>query len=57
VTIRRAAVLLAAALVLTAPLAGWAAEYRMSDYRSPTPDSVPGALTVGTAEVEALWGE
>lgn len=53
-TIRRAAVLLAAALVLTAPLAGWAAEYRMSDYRSPTPDSVPGALTVGTAEVEEL---
>jgi PQQ-dependent catabolism-associated CXXCW motif protein len=58
VTIRRAAVLLAAALVLTVPLAasvvGWTAEYRMSDYRSPTPDSVPGALTVGTPQVEEL---
>ena len=53
-TIRRAAALLAAALVLTVPVAGRAAEYRMSDYRAPTPASVPGALTVSTAEVEEL---
>jgi PQQ-dependent catabolism-associated CXXCW motif protein len=54
VTIRWAAALLAAALVLAAPLAVRTAEYRMSDYRSPTPDSVPGALTVDTGQVEEL---
>jgi PQQ-dependent catabolism-associated CXXCW motif protein len=66
VTIRPAAALFAAAVLLMAPLllaaallpalpsTGSAAEYRMSDYRSPTPATVPGARTVTTAEVEEL---
>jgi PQQ-dependent catabolism-associated CXXCW motif protein len=58
VTIQPVAALLAAALLLAAPVTGqgivWAAEYRMSDYRAPTPPSVPGAMTVSTAEVEEL---
>jgi len=58
VTIQPVAALLAAALLLAAPVTGqgivWAAEYRMSDYRAPTPPGVPGAQTVSTAEVEEL---
>jgi PQQ-dependent catabolism-associated CXXCW motif protein len=54
VTARPAAALLAAVLLLAAPVTGRAAEYRMSDYRSPTPAAVPGARTVTTAEVEEL---
>ncbi len=59
-TIRPAAALFAAAFLLMAallpalPSPGSAAEYRMSDYRSPTPATVPGARTVTTAEVEEL---
>jgi PQQ-dependent catabolism-associated CXXCW motif protein len=65
--VRPAAALLVAALLLAGPPTGWstgwntswAAEYRapayrMSDYRAPTPDTVPGALTLKTAEVEEL---
>ena len=59
-TIRPAAALFAAAFLLAAALlpgmssSGSAAEYRMSDYRSPTPATVPGARTVTTGEVEEL---
>lgn len=58
-TIRPAAALFAAALVLAVPSVGSTAEYRMpeyrmSDYRSPTPATVPGAQTVTTAQVEEL---
>ena len=49
-----AAFLLAVALLPALPSPGSAAEYRMSDYRSPTPATVPGARTVTTAEVEEL---
>jgi len=48
----------ALALVLTIalgiPAAATAAEYRMSDYRAPTPETVPGALTVTAAELHKL---
>jgi len=65
--VRPAAALLVAALLLAGPPTDWntgwntgwaaefrAAEYRMSDYRAPTPDTVPGARTLNTAEVEEL---
>ena len=36
------------------PAFGWAAEYRMADYRAPTPPAVEGATTVDTAQAKAL---
>lgn len=36
------------------PAFGWAAEYRMSDYRSPTPQALEGAVTIDTAQAKAL---
>jgi PQQ-dependent catabolism-associated CXXCW motif protein len=29
--------------------------YRLDDYRAPTPNTVPGALTLGTEEAYRLW--
>ncbi len=31
--------------------------YRMSDYRAPVPDSVPGAITIDTEKLQALIAE
>jgi PQQ-dependent catabolism-associated CXXCW motif protein len=46
--------LVAAAMVLSAVNTAAAVDYRMSDYRAPTPETVPGAVTVNTAQVEAM---
>ncbi|UEM19617.1 PQQ-dependent catabolism-associated CXXCW motif protein [Skermanella mucosa] len=49
---RTVAAALVAAAVLSSPAI--AAEFRMSDYRAPTPDTVPGAATVGTERVREM---
>ncbi|UEM02276.1 PQQ-dependent catabolism-associated CXXCW motif protein [Skermanella rosea] len=54
---RTVAAALVAAAMLSPPVAAAdpkAADFRMSDYRAPTPDSVPGAATVGTGRVQEM---
>lgn len=56
---RTVAAALVAAAVLSVPAAtagSKAAEFRMSDYRAPTPHTVPGATTVGTDRVREMAG-
>ena len=49
-----AALLLWSGVALADPAVPVPDTYRMDDYRAPVPDTVPGALVVGTEEVLAL---
>ena len=48
------ALVIAMTIALGGPTAAVATEYRMSDYRAPTPETVPGAQTVNAAELHKL---